>query len=111
MTLRLDPPIPVAITAENRPAGLKSAFARGWCYGWHNVGVDGHRLWIVVMDDTGEVVDVPQPEIRVDMNWSLGRRAPDRPSEPGVSYCDVCRQTFVGGLPACGSTDCPNKLP
>jgi len=28
----------------------------------------------VVMDETGEVVDVPQPEIRVDENWSYGRR-------------------------------------
>jgi hypothetical protein len=36
----------------------------------------GNRLWIVVLDDTGEVVDVPQPEILVDFNWSIGRRAP-----------------------------------
>ena len=74
MTFRLDPPIPVAITAKSLPEGVKAASPRGWAYAWKDVGVDGHRLWVVVLDKTGEVVDVPQPEIRVDMNWSLGRR-------------------------------------
>jgi hypothetical protein len=31
-------------------------------------------MWVVVMDATGEVIDVPQPEILVDPNWSYGRR-------------------------------------
>jgi len=75
LILQLDPPIPVAVTAGALPLGVKSKCGRGWCYGWQSVGIDGHRLWIVVMDDTGEVVDVPQPEVRVDMNWSIGRRS------------------------------------
>lgn len=74
MTIQLDPPIPVTVTSGALPLGVKSKCGRGWAYGWKDVGVDGHRLWIVVMDDTREVVDVPQPEILVDMNWSLGRR-------------------------------------
>lgn len=74
MTFRLNPPIPVSITSSSLPQGVRSTARRGWAYAWRDVGEDGHRLWVVVMDDTGEVVDVPQPEIRVDMNWSLGRR-------------------------------------
>ena len=74
MIHQCDPPLPVTITAKKLPPGVQSKSQRGWCYGWQSVGIDGHRLWIVVMDDTGEVVDVPQPEVRVDMNWSIGRR-------------------------------------
>jgi hypothetical protein len=71
---QLDPPLPVTITAKALPAGVQSKSRRGWCYGWQSVGIDGHRLWIVAMDDTGEVIDFPQPEIRLDPNWSIGRR-------------------------------------
>jgi hypothetical protein len=74
LILQLDPILPVTITAKNLPAGVKSKSRRGWCYAWQSVGIDGHRLWVVALDDTGEVVDVPQTEIAVDMNWSIGRR-------------------------------------
>lgn len=76
-TLQLNPPIPVAVTSDSLPVGVRSTSRRGWAYGWREVGVDGHRLWIVVMDDSGEVVDVPQPEVRVDPNWSMGRIYPE----------------------------------
>lgn len=72
-TLQLDPPLPVIITAKTLPDGVTSALKRGWCYAWKDVGIDSHRLWIVALDDTGEVVDVPQPEIKLDPNWSMGR--------------------------------------
>lgn len=74
MIHQLDPPLPVTITAKALPRGVQSKSRRGWCYGWQSVGIDGHRLWIVAMDDTGEVIDFPQPEVRLDPNWSLGRR-------------------------------------
>jgi hypothetical protein len=60
--------------SETLPPNVKALNRKGWCYAWRETGIDGHRLWIVVMDETGEVVDVPQPEIRVDANWSYGRR-------------------------------------
>lgn len=72
---RLEPPIPVEITAKVLPAGVEAKSHRGWAYAWERCGIDGHRIWVVVLDETGEVVDVPQPEIRVDGNWSYGRRA------------------------------------
>lgn len=72
---QLDPPIPVRVTSQELPLGVVAQSRKGWAYAWKETGIDGHRLWIVVMDETGEVVDVPQPEILVDMNWSYGRRA------------------------------------
>lgn len=76
MLTRLDPPIPVKIVREaGLPDGMTIAQSRsGWCYAWEQPGIDSHRMWVVVLDQTGEVVDVPQPEIRVDPNWSYGRR-------------------------------------
>jgi hypothetical protein len=71
--IRLDPPIPVEITAKTLPEGVKATDRKGWAYAWDQPGIDAHRLWIVVMDETGEVIDVPQPEIRVDPNWSFQR--------------------------------------
>lgn len=72
--LQLNPPIPVKVTSAALPIGVRAQSRAGWAYAWKETGIDGHRLWIVVMDETGEVVDVPQPEILVDPNWSFGRR-------------------------------------
>jgi len=72
--LQLDPPIPVEVTSKELPRGVTSKTRRGWCYAWERCGIDGHRIWVVVLDDSRQVVDVPQPEILVDPNWSYGRR-------------------------------------
>jgi hypothetical protein len=85
MTLQLNPPIPVSITSDSLPPGVQATSRRGWCYAWKDTGIDGHRLWVVVLDETGEVVDTPQPEVRVDPNWSHGRR----PRKADVRDLDV----------------------
>lgn len=72
--LQLNPPLPVSVMSETLPPGVKALSRKGWCYAWKETGIDAHRLWIVVMDETGEVVDVPQPEILIDANWSYARR-------------------------------------
>ena len=74
MTVQLQTPIPVSVTSAALPEGVRAISRRGWCYAWKDTGIDGHRLWVVVLDETGEVVDVPQPEIVVDANWSFQRR-------------------------------------
>jgi hypothetical protein len=74
MIHRLDPPIPVTITSETLPVGVKATSRRAWAYAWEQPGIDSHRIWVCVLDEGGAVVDVPQPEIRVDPNWSYGRR-------------------------------------
>lgn len=74
MITQLNPPLPVTLTAATRPAGVRSTSARGWAYAWIDTGIDAHRLWMVAMDDTGELVDVPQPDLVMDANWSFGRR-------------------------------------
>jgi len=80
--LQLHTPLPVTITARTLPPGVKSRSDRGWCYAWREVGIDSHRLWIVAMDDTGEVIDFPQTEIVIDHNWSMGRRQASKKRSP-----------------------------
>ena len=71
---QLNPPLPVEITSKTLPKGVQATEKRGWAYFLNECGIDGHRIWVVVLDQTGEVVDVPQPEIRFDTNWSYVRR-------------------------------------
>jgi hypothetical protein len=39
--------------------------------------VDQHNLWMVVFDETGEVVNVPNNKIRFEENWTYGRMFPE----------------------------------
>ncbi len=71
--LELRTPIPVEMIEGELPEGMKSSAGRGWCYAWAYT-FDGHMQWLVCLDDTREWVWVPQPEIRADANWSMGRR-------------------------------------
>ena len=41
-------------------------------------GPEFDLLWVVAMDEGGEIWCVPNPQVRMQANWSLGRR-PDQP--------------------------------
>ncbi|GAA4037476.1 hypothetical protein GCM10022281_17680 [Sphingomonas rosea] len=38
-------------------------------------GPEFDLLWVVAMDDGGEIWCVPNPQVRMQANWSMGRRA------------------------------------
>lgn len=42
-------------------------------------GAEFDLLWVVGMDDGGEIWCVPNPQVRLKANWSMGRgkKAPD----------------------------------
>lgn len=64
---------PKPVTIEPMPDFLKAKTNRGNALGvWINT--DQHNLWMVVMDDTGEVVNVPNAKIRFEENWTWGRK-------------------------------------
>jgi hypothetical protein len=39
------------------------------------INVDHHNLWMCVLDETGEVVNVPNNKLRFEENWTWGRFA------------------------------------
>lgn len=36
-------------------------------------GQEHHLIWVVALDATGEIWAVPNPEVRVQNNWTMGR--------------------------------------
>ena len=65
-------PYAVEVFATTLPKGVLTESRRGHAVAWWMTTDD--CLWMVVFDDTGEVVWVPQYELRLRSNWSLGRR-------------------------------------
>ena len=66
MMLQLNPTIPVIVTSKDNKKG-KAILVTDY-------SEEHHLMWTVVMDDSGEIWNVPNPEIRVQFNWSAGRR-------------------------------------
>ena len=66
-------PKPVTVTTKRLPEGVKAKSRKATALGFMP-SIDQHYHWLCVMDETGEVLVVPNPEIRFDDNWSLGRR-------------------------------------
>lgn len=64
--LQLNPPIPVIVTSKENAKGLAFALV--------DYSAEHHVIWGVAIDATGEVWWVPNPEIRFQKNWTMGRR-------------------------------------
>lgn len=62
MFTQLNPPIPMD---TSKGAGLAFAVI--------DYGLEHHLLWVVALDEGGEVWSVPNPDVRVQSNWSVGR--------------------------------------
>lgn len=62
--LHLNPSIPVYVTDRGAGEAL----------GWIDYGKEDHLIWIVAIDDTGEVWLVPNPKIRMMNNYSIDRK-------------------------------------
>jgi hypothetical protein len=60
--LQLDPPIPVW---TERGTGL--------AIGWIDYSCEHHLFWIIAFDNTGEVWTIPNPQVRLQKNITMGR--------------------------------------
>jgi hypothetical protein len=76
---QLDPPLP-----------LQTPKGPGLAHFVIDYGAETHLLWVVFLDADGACWTVPNPEIRMTSNWSMGRR--------GQSDC-TCRTTDPVRLP------------
>ncbi|WP_376099505.1 hypothetical protein ACE7GA_11540 [Roseomonas sp. CCTCC AB2023176] len=63
MILQLDPPLPMDTV---RGAGLAHFLI--------DYGPETHLMWVVFLDADGACWTVPNPEVRMQPNWSLQRR-------------------------------------
>lgn len=75
MSTQLNPPLPL-----DTPKGTD------WAHFVIDYGPEADLLWVVFMDSDGACWSVPNPEIRMHFNRSMGRRkaGPEKPAAPPV---------------------------
>ena len=64
MFSRLEPPLPVFILDKGP----------GYAFGLIDYGPEHHLLWVTALDAGGEIWSAPNPQVRLQENWSLGRK-------------------------------------
>jgi len=61
---QLNPTLPV--TVEGKGSGFAFAVI--------DYGQEHHLIWVVAIDGTGEIWSAPNPKVRVQSNWTMGRK-------------------------------------
>jgi hypothetical protein len=69
------------LTQLNPPLPMKTPKGDGLAHFVIDYGPETNLMWVVFMDADGACWTVPNPEIRMKANWSMGRR-------PGVAAED-----------------------
>lgn len=66
MLTQLDPPIPLHVLGRGD----------GYALAVIDYGPEHNLLWVTAIDATGEIWCAPNPEVRMQGNWSMGRKKP-----------------------------------
>lgn len=69
---QLDPPIPLTVLDKGK--GLALAVI--------DYGPEHNPIWVTAIDETGEIWCAPNPQVRMQPNWTMGRAKP-APAKPG----------------------------
>lgn len=83
MITELKKPFPVTVTSHDNKKGLAH-----WIM---DIGIEHHVIWGVVFDEGGEIWWIPNPEIRAQTNWTMGRGR-----KAAEEFADFYRGTFIG---------------
>lgn len=67
MFTQLNPPIPLTVIDKGD----------GMAFAVIDYGAEHNLLWVTAIDATGEIWCAPNPKVRMQKNWSLGRPAPE----------------------------------
>ena len=70
MFTQLNPPLPV-IVLEKGP---------GLAFAVIDYGMEHNLIWVTALDATGEIWCAPNPKVRLQANWSMGRTKDERVS-------------------------------
>ncbi len=65
---QLDPTLPMVV--EGKGSGYALAVI--------DYGPEHHLIWVVAIDETGEIWSVSNPQVRMQPNWTMGRKANSR---------------------------------
>lgn len=64
--IQLNPTIPVIVTSKQNAEGL--------AYFVIDYSIDHHVIYGIALNESGEIWWVPNSEVRVAKNWTMGRR-------------------------------------
>jgi hypothetical protein len=67
---QLDPPLPVTVEGKGK----------GYALAVIDYGQEHNLIWVTGLSDSGEIWCAPNPLVRLEANWSMGRtiqRSPD----------------------------------
>jgi hypothetical protein len=62
----LDPPIPLHVIDKGD----------GYAFAVIDYGQEHNLIWVTGMNETGEIWCAPNPKVRLQPNWSMGRGRP-----------------------------------
>ena len=84
------------ITQLNPPLPLETSKGSGLAHFVIDYGPEADLVWVVFMDKDGACWSVPNPEIRMSFNWTMGRRKPepehaDVPIAPAAAESEPAR--------------------
>jgi len=69
----------------NPPLHMETPKGPGLAHFVIDYGPESHLQWVVFMDADGACWTVPNPEVRMSFNWTMGRRKPQKNAEPAVA--------------------------
>ena len=72
---QLDPPIPLTVLDKGD----------GYAVAVIDYGQEFDLLWVVALNESREIWSAPNPQVRMQGNWSMGRTKPRRRSETKLS--------------------------
>lgn len=73
------------ITQLNPPLPMETPKGSGMAHFVIDYGPEAHLLWVVFLDVGGGCWTVPNPEVRLQANWTMGRRETVHAKEPRFS--------------------------
>jgi len=72
MFVQLNPPIPVHVIDRGK----------GYAIATIDYGPEHNLIWVTAMDATGEIWCAPNPSVRLQSNWTMGRQPTPAPATP-----------------------------
>ncbi|GAA0273212.1 hypothetical protein GCM10009127_12060 [Alteraurantiacibacter aestuarii] len=90
MFTQLNPSLPVQVLDRGR----------GQAVGIIDYGPEHHLIWVTALDENGEIWCAPNPQVRFQNNWTMGRRTAH--SATSVAQACTCHNDHaIAGASPC----------
>ncbi len=63
---QLDPPIPLTVIGKGK----------GYAIAVIDYGQEHNLIWVTALNESGEIWCAPNPQVRMEGNWTMGRSRP-----------------------------------